>query len=385
MIRDVVIVIMFVIILYKSKLKIGRHDMFVVMNCIIITIFAVCSFIKNGYPATFNILSTYIIPQLIFIVCSRIKITYEQYRNINNIMVFELAIIAIYGLFQAFVLGDDFLIRIGYPNDGYVLSGYSYYISGYFGNQRSVGTFISPNVCGVVLAIAICVYFCSNIISIKRKKLLIIFLIIGLVGTFSRSAIIGLLLSMIIISFISGKKIKITKRSLTIGIASFLFVIVIILYVDSRYLGGLFGDMVLRTLSSAFNKSDPSAKAHAKDLLEPLSIILNHPFGLGFGNNGPVALDVSVKANIVESSFYLMIYELGIVLGMLFFVPYFCVIIDTFRNKKYRNYLPAAISIAVCFTYVLLPNVQTYEILFYSFMYMGFYYNPCIKKIYIKQ
>lgn len=385
MIRDVVIVIMFVIILYKSKLKIGRHDMFVVMNCIIITIFAVCSFIKNGYPATFNILRTYIIPQLIFIVCSRLKITYEQYRNLNNIIVVELALIAIYGVFQAFILGDKFLINMGYPSNGYSLSGYSYYISGFFGNQRSVGTFISPNICGVLLIIAICVYSYSNVICIKRKKIVIFCLGIGLIATFSRSAIIGLLLSIMVITLISGNKVKVTKRILTIGITSVIFAIIIIIYVDSHYFGGVFFDMIIRSLTSVFNKSDPSAKAHVSDLLEPISKILNHPLGLGFGNNGPMALDVSDSANIVESSFYLMIYELGIVLGMLFFVPYFCVIIDTFRNKKYRNYLPAAISIAVCFTYVLLPNVQTYEILFYSFMYMGFYYNPYIKKIYIRQ
>lgn len=381
--RDIVIVVLFVITLYKTGMKIGKHDLIVIINCFIMMIFAVCSILRYNFPGTVNILRTYLVPQLTFIIASRMKVSEEQYRNINKIVVGELALIAIYGAFQAFVLGDKFLIKIGYPSDGIFLNGYSYYISGFFGNQRAVGTFISPNVCGVVLASAICVYLYSDVI--KKIKLVFFFLLIGLVATFSRSAMIGLALSMIVITFIRGKRIRITKKMLTIGIGSVIAGLAAVIYVDTHYFGGLFSDMIMRSLTSALNKTDPSAKAHVENLFEPLSIILKHPFGLGFGNNGPMALELSDNANLVESSIYLMIYELGIVFGIVFFAPYFSVIVDTIRNKKYKNYLPAAISIVVCFTYILLPNVQTYEILFYSFMYMGFYYNSNVRKIFSKK
>lgn len=380
MLRDIVIVIMFVVTLYKTKFRIGKHDLIIIANCFVMTAFAVFSILKNNFPGTVNILRTYLIPQLTFIIASRLKIREEQYRNINKIVVIELALIAIYGVFQAFVLGDKFLIKIGYPSDGFFLSGYSYYISGFFGNQRSVGTFISPNVCGAILAIAICVYLYSGVV--KRKKFAFFFLLIGLAATFSRSAIVGLLLSIIVITYISRKRIRITKKMITLGIGSVVVCLLAVGYIDSLYFDGLFSNMVIRSLTSALNKTDPSAKAHMENLFEPISIILGHPFGLGFGNNGPMALDLSNNANIVESSFYLMIYELGIVFGVTFFAPYICTVIDTIRNKSYKNYLPAAISIVTCFTYVLLPNVQTYEILFYSFMYMGFYYNPNVKNMF---
>ena len=198
-------------------------------------------------------------------------------------------------------------------------------------------------------------------------------------ATISRSAIVGLVISVLVIFLIKGKELRISKKMLLMGMGSLFVGILVVMYVDSHYLKGLFSDMMMRSLTSALNKTDPSAQAHAENLFQPLSTIFNHPFGLGFGNNGPMALELSENANIVESSFYLMIYELGIVFGIAFFAPYFLVFIDTIRNRKYKNYLPAAISIVVCFTYVLLPNVQTYEILFYSFMYMGFYYNPYIK------
>ena len=378
--RDIVIVIMFVVMLYKTEFRIGKYDLIIIANCFVMTAFAVVSILGNNFPGTANILRTYLVPQLIFFIASRLKINEEQYRSINKIVVIELALIAIYGVFQAFVLGDKFLIKIGYPSDGFLLSGYSYYISGFFGNQRSVGTFISPNVCGTILAIAICVYMYSDMM--KRKKIVFFFLIIGLAATFSRSAIVGLLLSVIAITHISGKKIRITRKMITLGIGSVIVGLVAVVYIDSRYFDGLFSNMVIRSLTSALNKTDPSAKAHMENLFEPISIILGHPFGLGFGNNGPIALDLSSNANIVESSFYLMIYELGIVFGMAFFAPYACTVIDTIRNKLYKNYLPAATSIVTCFTYVLLPNVQTYEILFYSFMYMGFYYNPNVKNMF---
>ena len=62
------------------------------------------------------------------------------------------------------------------------------------------------------------------------------------------------------------------------------------------------------------------------------------------------------------------------------------VVIDTVKNKNTCNYfVPAAVSIAVFFTYLLLPNVQTFEILFYSYMYIGFYYNSSVRKIYLSR
>lgn len=380
--RDFVIVILFLIALYKSRIKLGKHDLLVLANCFVMIIFAICSILKNSFPGTANILRTYLIPQLMFIIASHLKINEKQYRNINRIVVVGLSLIAIYGVFQAFVLGDKFLIKIGYPSNGNFLDGYSYYISGFFGNQRSVGTFISPNVCGAILSIAICVYLYSKVI--KKNKLLLFFLVIGLIATFSRSAMIGLLLSIIVIMLLNGKRIKVTQKMLTIGLGSLVVGLLLVVYVDSRYFGGLFSDMIMRTLTSAFNSTDPSAKAHMGDLVEPLTLIIKHPFGLGFGNNGPMALELSNSANIVENSYYLMIYELGWIFGILFFAPYFLVIIETIKNKKYNNFLPASVAIVTCFTYILLPNVQTYEILFYSFMYMGFYYNRNVRNIFKK-
>lgn len=382
--RDIIIITLLIVTLLIGKFKVGKHDIIVITNCLVVFLFAICSLIIHNYPGTINILRTYLIPQLIFVICSRLKINEKQYSYINKIIVVELALIAIYGVFQAFILGDKFLVKLGYPSDGYYLSSASYYISGFFGHQRSVGTFISPNICGVILAISICIYLYSNMLVIKRKKMILFFLIVGLIATFSRSAIVGLVLSIVIVNYLSGKKVHISKRIIIIGTCSVAAACLVIVYVDSHYLGGLFGNMILRSLTSALDKTDPSAAAHMENLIGPLSEIFNHPFGFGFGNNGPMALDYTSNAKVVESSFYLMIYDLGLFFGIIFFIPYFCVIIDTIRNRKYKNFLPAAIAIAVCFTYVLLPNVQTFEILFYSFMYMGFYYNPNIRKIYYK-
>lgn len=380
--KDIIIFTLFIFTLLKSKFKVRKHDIIVMINCLIVLLFAICSLIMHNYPGTINIIRTYVIPQLIFIICSQLKINDKQYSYINKIVVVELSLIAIYGVFQAFILGDKFLVKLGYPSDGYYLSSASYYISGFFGHQRSVGTFVSPNVCGVILVISICVYLYSNTLVIKRKKMILFFLIVGLIATFSRSAIVGLALSIVIVNYLSEKKIHISKRIIIIGTSSIAVGCLAVVYVDSHYFSGLYGNMILRSLTSALDKTDPSAVAHMENLIEPLSEIFYHPFGFGFGNNGPMALEYTSNAKVVESSFYLMIYELGLFFGILFFIPYFCVIADTIRNRKYKNFLPAAISIAVCFTYILLPNVQTFEILFYSYMYMGFYYNPNIRKTY---
>lgn len=105
-----------------------------------------------------------------------------------------------------------------------------------------------------------------------------------------------------------------------------------------------------------------------------------------FGLNGPMAEEFITNPTKVESSFYLMKYELGSLGALLYFSPYFAIIIKTvFNRKHYPYFVPAAVSIAILTSYIFLPNVQTFEVPFYCFLFMGLYENPSVKQLYTDQ
>lgn len=382
--RDVTIMLLLACSIAKNglKVKVDATDMSVAVSMFVLIIFSVFSFLLNNYPATFNILRTYIIPMMIYFVTSRMEWSKNEINKIFVLIMIELAAIGTYGFFQAFFLKDDFLVKIGYPSNQGHLAGYSYYITNFYGFQRTVGTFISPNICGLILTVGLSIYFFSNCMHNKQTVLLLM-LLIGLITTFSRSSILGFVIAYFITNYCIGGKTHINPNKIIIGSTIFVIACVVLARVDRTYLNGKLMSMISSSFVSVFEGTDTSTPAHMKDLIYPLKSIFMHPFGMGFGNNGPMAIDVSKDANLVESSFYLMAYEIGPVFAFVFFIPYFDVIISTLKNKRrYKFFTPLTVCITFMFTYLLLPNVQTYEAIFYSFLFIGLYKNKSVKKIY---
>ena len=383
--RDFVIMCLFVLI---TRFKIKKKDMLILICCMILVLFALFSFFINNYAGTFNVLRTYIVPMLFYFVCSNFNFTKEKFNFIQKIMVIELALIGIIGLIQAFFLGDDFLVSLGYPSVDGFLDSSSYYIGGFFGYQRNIGTFVSPNVCGVALALAVLVHLLEGTNYIKENRtFILLILIISLIGTFSRSAIVGALLAVMFISFVKENsifKIKISKKILWL-IPAIILVIIFVYLVDLKFLNGIFFKMLASSFLGTIAGTDVSMQGHIRDLFEPLLTIINNPFGLGFGSNGPMAIGVSATYNVVESSIYLMMFEVGILPAIIIFVPYFKLIFDTLKNRIYKYYVPFAVETMILTTYFLLPNIQAYEVSFYSMMFLGFYYNKSVKEIYTKK
>ena len=62
--KDIIIFTLFIFTLLKSKFKVRKHDIIVMINCLIVLLFAICSLIMHNYPGTINIIRTYVIPSL---------------------------------------------------------------------------------------------------------------------------------------------------------------------------------------------------------------------------------------------------------------------------------------------------------------------------------
>ena len=380
--RDIVIIVLFLVALIKG-FKVTKVGALILFNCAVLVIFAALSILSTRNLSILNVLRTYLVPTLIYFVVTNITLTKKQIEFIHKLVVVELAIIAIYGFFQAFFLGDDFIIALGYPSQGGFLKGSSYYIGGFHGMQRAVGTFVSPNTCGLIIAVALCVVMFSqkNVFG-KSKIIWIGMLIIGLLGTLSRSAILGVVIAIVFVYIFSNRMYVVNKKMLYIVAIIGCLGITGVLAVDAFLLNGLFVTMLTSSIGGLLTGSDISASAHFSDLFTPIAVLIENPWGLGFGNNGPMAVEYMQDPNLIESSIYLMIYEIGVFFGLLYFLPYIIPIVQTLLDNSYRYKIPAAVCVTVLLTYVFLPHVQTYEAIFYSFLFVGMYYNSSVIEYY---
>lgn len=369
--RDIVIVFLFVIHLYKYGLKTSKIGLLIAIIAIIMFFQSIVS-VVNGNPYAINSLRTYVVPSLLYFIVKDLKIDCKKAKKLLYYLLVEMALIGIWGLFQAFVLGDSFLVRIGYPTvEGHL--GASYYINGYYGHQRSVGTFISANYCGLILAIFI--LLAVSLDYYRKKKIgnvIIICLAISLVATISRSSILALAIAIVYYVFFEWKiSAKTIVKILTVIFAG----MVIIIIVDRFALNGMLSKMVIDGVSSALSFNDASSRKHMMDLFEPINTVLENFFGTGFGNNGPMVLSKVKDAYNVESSIYLMMLETGAVFGLLYYIPFIrCIVMAPFSSLK-RKKVSATVVLLVFITFIFLPNVQCFEILFYVYIALGVYDN----------
>jgi len=389
--RDLLIIALTGLVLCSKDAFPKPTGILVAFSCAVLAVFGVVSAILNHCFPILNVLRTYLVPLMIFFVCAGVRLDAERFRRLNTFLAVELAIVAAYGFFQAFFLTDDFLIMLGYDStDGYLTSN-SFYISHFFGYQRSVGTFVSPNICGIILAMALCsLLFTDHSRSFRWKYVWGTLLVGGLLATFSRSAMVGFAVATGFYLLISQAWKRLSRNSVKRCVL-ILVTIAVALLLDQLFLDGLFLRMFLSTIFRTFNGEDPSANAHKEHLSSPPSSLgATAQAGTGifsfltrFGLNGPMAEEYLTHPRKIESSYYLMTYELGIIGTLVYYAPYVMVILQTIRNRKhYPYYAPAAVSLAVLASYIFLPNVQTFEVPFYCFLFLGLYCNPSVKELY---
>ena len=176
-----------------------------------------------------------------------------------------------------------------------------------FGNMeiiRGYGTFSHPNILGGFLTVSL---LCSLLFSPHLKherKALILIQFLGLLSTFSRSALLAFMISAIIITFWYLHKIKNTKNKLIpLGLISF-FTLELLFLGISRGINFL---------------EDPAFLERIEGYKAAINMFLNHPFGVGF-QHFTLFLDESTNSALmpweyqpVHNLFLLSLSESGIV------------------------------------------------------------------------
>lgn len=382
--RDMLLILgVLTLIVMRKGIYIGKYGVNIMLMWIICAIY-VC--FSERFTLALNLARTYLVPTLVYFIVINIKRDERFIKLVEKVFVYTAVILAIFGMIQAFVLGEGFLIALGYEANGEHLASNSFYISHFFGKQRVTSTFSAPNICGLYFGMVIIVLV-YKIKEYKHGIYLLGIMVLGLATTFSRSAMLGTAIALFIVFFVRNIKKVLFTRSATIKLILF-GVLSIVAFCGINYmLDGLIVDMLKSSVVAVVKSTDPSAKKHMEDLIVPIKTIISNPLGLGFGNNGPMVLEYYENANLVESSIYLLMYDFGIIGAMVFLWPYirsiFVLILSMFRKytQKYDNILadskrecyktPAALSILLMFVSLLLPSLQTFEVLFVFYLFLA--------------
>ena len=315
--RDFVLIYIIVATLYKNKIKID-------LNLIIIGVFILfvgyATIRTSGMKTALTYARKYISPLILFLAIRNAKfVTEDTYVDILKFLLRAFFVFCVWGIFQAYVLGPEFLIKIGYPTKySNVFKGIALRDSYYFGNmsiQRVVGTLSNSNVCALILGsiIICCLVNYKKILNTKLDIVCIIGCVAGYILTFSRANF----LAFIIVSVIFLWKYIPKKKYIFIAFAGALGLFVILYFIQGE--NGITHKLVKWVVNSLTFK-ESSVAGRRGIWLKAAKAVIENPLGIGFGRTGAGAVgNIGLPVYSCENSYLAMALDMSI-LGLAAFL-----------------------------------------------------------------
>lgn len=374
-IRDIILLTLFILSMYKQPLK--RSE----FGWILFLILLIFTFIRStDYALALVSIRKYYFPILLLFVVKRYDFCVEyKYVKFLNFICYFFAFISFLGIFQAWILGDQFLKKIGYAvsyNYGYgreMLTN-SFYFGG-LGIQRVVATLSNSNVCGLILGSTLIVLICFYpFIKLKFKKFLIFIILIAYILTFSRSNFLSLFVVCIFLMYpyIPNKKILIV-----ISIFVLMFIFIIGIYEGNN---GLIFKLWTWVVSS-INMTDSSVAGRFSIWSTAYAEVLKHPLGLGFGHVGSIAINANSDYILNCENSYLAIAIDNGIFALLIFIYNYLSLLHNFRKDILSKDLLICNRINICgkclIIYLLIimffsNHIYDMEAISIVFIYIGF-------------
>ena len=377
--RDILILFLVLGVVFR-RIKQEKYIVIVIMRTIICLFFAVI-FHDSSMSASIwiNVLRVYLFPALIIIVLGSSKISHEHVRKMCRLYVIEAFFISVFGIFQMFVIGRSYLQLIGVGQSSVLLAD---------GTQRNISVFESANVLAIYLVFAIILLIqCKNIIKKKRNKWIVMLgLLAGLVLTYSMSAFLVLAILAVIkvstsdYSHLSSSKMLKFFLVIVIGfLAALIFILSNpeILILLKMQLEEKITD-IISTLTGTNTISTSSAAIHYRDFIEGFQLLGKNLNGLGFAKESFMVSDKVFNRALVglkESSYLTIMYDFGVFVGIIYLLPYIFLLVS-WKNKENTRGRETAkfISMTVVISYLFLPVIQSYELTFFTFFFIGLLY-----------
>ena len=288
--RDFLLIALFVSTVWKSTPK-----RFVGFNllCVFVLTCIPASFRSVSLSLSLTLLRKYMFPLVLFFVVYQLQME-KRLQNFFRFLLSCFAILSIWGIFQAYVLTDQFLMNLGYPTE-YAphyqrMALYNSYYFGGFGIQRVVMTLSNSNACGLILGSTL-ILLGFNFALFKKKVRA--FFLLGIIAmayllTFSRSNFLsmGVVMLLFALPYIPRKKVLF----IALGCVAALVLLSGLLQGSDGFLFKL-----ILWVRDSFTFKESSAAGRSGRWTAALDAVLRNPFGIGFGHVGVVAYGAGVR------------------------------------------------------------------------------------------
>jgi hypothetical protein len=269
----------------------------------------------------------------------------------QKLIIWPAILVIIIGLLEIFILPRGFLSHFGYskstiPAIETINNNSSY--------QRFPSTLRGANPLGAYLIIPISVM--TVLVTRNKKNWQRAFFLLGCVillfWTFSRSAWLGAILSMVII-YLTGKlNQKYQKIAIYSGVS---LVVIFIGLLIAFHNTPRFQNFVLHTQSHSLSKNSSDGD-HLSSLESGIKQVIHEPFGRGPGTAGPASVYNNGKTRIAEDYFL----QIGQEVGWLGLLIYIMITIGIGYLLWLRRDEPLALSLFASFIGITLVNLFLY-------------------------
>lgn len=344
--RDIALTLLLVYVLVCRR-KISYNETLIFIGVLIISIL-VAALQTAGLGVTLVFARRYLFPILFLYALQNSKeLDKETCRDLLNFFLTLLAILGVWGIIQAHILGPSFLIKLGYPT---IFSNAFQKItlrhSFYFGNlgiQRVVSTLSNSNLFALILGPSLILYWMDQekLLVSKAAKVKFLIVLVTYILTFSRANFLAMLTVMITIAWKYIPQKRVIYLSLfiaTVGVFSMFLV-----EGNSGIVHKLLG-WVVRSL----NFTDPSAGARFGIWKTAWEAVQKNSFGIGFGKVGSWAELANVRdMYICENSYLAMALDLG-VSGTVFYTIFMFSLMIKIINKHNMNPRLSIAGVSIC-------------------------------------
>lgn len=305
--RDIVLITLVVTLFYNNNLKTKYNKI-----TIAFMVFLVCSVTgiiqSDSLKIVILVLRRYLLPIMVLFLISRFNFQGKE-AGLFKFIFLLVIILSIFGVFQAQILGDNFLRKLGYPVEySYAYGRDMLYNSFYFGGlgiQRVVATLSSSNICGVAFGTSLLYFLICNryVTGIKYKKICYIILLLGYLLTFSRSNFVAF--------FVVGiglvwKYIPYKKYIILGGVLAGIAVIAIGIIQGTD---GIVYKLIL-WVQATLNMTESSAAGRSGIWKTAFAQVRKSPLGIGFGHVGAVGTNNDLVFS-AENSYLTLALDTG--------------------------------------------------------------------------
>lgn len=306
--RDFMLVVLVILCLLEGRIK--RFPGMI--PAILFVLMCGIAFLKaDSLSLGLVFLRRYLFPLALFAVVMQMDMG-DKVKQMSRFALVLFAVLSAWGIFQAHVLGDSFLMRIGYPSHyahhyGRRIITNSYYFGG-FGIQRVVSTLCNPNVFALILGstLIFTVFGFSRFSNKKLAAALLIVVAAGYILTVSRSNFLamGIVILLFALPYIPYKKY------LIIGIAAFAVVFVAIGLIQGQ---DSLPYRLFQWVLESFSFSEDSAAGRPGRWAAAIEGISQNPMGVGLGHVGALAWESGVRNPYYscENSYFALMLDTG--------------------------------------------------------------------------